>query len=81
MIDEWLSDFSGKKTTSWAYLVTSGLNDIFLFFLSNDLRILQITYMTNKNITKTTIWKTKQHKHWTLCAIIKSNNVIKTKEM
>ena len=27
--DEWLSDFYEKKTTSWACLVTSGLNDIF----------------------------------------------------
>ena len=52
---------------------------IHFFFLSNDLHILQTTYITNKNITKITIWKTKQNKHWTLCAIIKSNNVIKTK--
>ena len=41
------------------------------FFLSNDLHILQATSITNENITNSTIWKTKQHKHWTLCAIIK----------
>ena len=52
-----------------------------IFFLSNDLHILQTACMANKNRTQNTIWKTKQHKHWTLCAIVKSNKVIKTKEM
>ena len=50
------------------------------FFLSNDLHILQTACMANKNRTQNTIWKTKQHKHWTLCAIVKSNKVIKTKK-
>ena len=47
------------------------------FFVSDDLHILQIKCITNKNITKYTIWKTKQHRHWTLCTIIKSNKVLK----
>ena len=33
-----------------------------VFFLSYDLHILQTTCITNKNITKNSIWKTKQHK-------------------
>ena len=50
-------------------------------FLLNDLHILQTTCLTNNNKTKNTIGKTKQHKQWTLCAIIKSENIIKTKEI
>ena len=50
-------------------------------FLLNDLHILQTTCLTNNNKTKNTIGKTKQHKHRTLCAIIKSDNIIKTKEI
>ena len=38
-------------------------NSFFFFFLSNDSHILQRTCITNKNITKNTIWKAKQHKH------------------
>ena len=37
--------------------------------------------ITNKNITRNTIWKTEQHKHWTLSVITKRNKVIETRKI
>ena len=67
--------------TIWIIAFYIGILAIFrqFFFLSNDLHILQIIYIMNKNITKITIWKTTEQKHWTLSAIIKSKKVIKIK--
>ena len=72
-------DFKGPGNTFRLFdFKISGTIFGHIFFL-NDLHILQTTCTTNKNITKTTIRKTKQHKHWTLSAIIKSYKVIETK--